>query len=1249
MKSKLWIIPALILCLVSCLAFTACGDGGADVEVTGAELDLKYVEAKDGVPEHFDVIGIIEGDKNTNLIIPDMATYKYTVEKEVLDAEGNPMYDDNGEPVITSVTEEREIPVMNIVERAFYNNSVVENIEIGNNVVSIGNRAFDSCTSAKSIKIGTGIATIPEKAFTNCTALSSITIPKTVKSIGVSSFEGCVSLSAVAFEDEGLTSIATRAFYGCSSIESIKIPKSVTFIDVDAFTLCEKILDRATKEENGLTVFDDSITYVDSWIVAWDMEHKTSHNVVVRDGTYGIAALAFASDALHPIDTITFPASVHSAVDNAFEECMIVKAIAPAPVFRVIPLDTLESAVVDGGNVVEDGSFKGAPRLVSVEIRGNVSTIGKNAFAGCKKLEEIKIDANTSVKEILDSAFKDCTKITSFDVTSGCTKIESSAFQGCSSLADVNVRNVKSIGDFAFAYCDSLVSFTVPNSATALGEWVFFNCTSLASVVLPAELTKVPAHLFHGCTALAEINVPESVTEIGEYAFSECDALVTVAIPAGVTNISDALFAGCDSLTTVTASSVTSIGNYSFYRCSALAGFEIPAVCQSIGTSAFEGCLAITSIVIPESVKTLGSYVFYECESLVSITLPTAIESVGKKMFDGCTAVEYTVEGGCYYLGSAENKYLILVKIDEAAFGGINNNTKIIGSGVFEYTQLTSITIPASVVQIGEGAFAYCNKLTSINLPEGLTSIGNNAFQGCSAITSIEIPASLKAISNYAFSGCSELAQITLNGDISIGRFAFENCTKFEELVIAYTIVHIDDYAFSGCDSLWSIEIAEIGTSASYAFFGTQIEKATLSAEAFAGMDTSTLKEVVITSGKLGKKVFEGCANLEKVTILEGVTEVDATAFDGCDGIFEIIDGVVYVDTWVVDYQNKVNSEKSNSLPYVDVTIREGTLGLSTTAFAMITKNVGGTITYSVSLIKNLTIPESVKYYSDSTFDNAYIKGANVAAHMLGAFKVNRLETLTVTSGEIAENALKDCQKLYFVTIGEGVTAIGDNAFKGCDKLVEVCNLSALEITKKSSDFGQVAKNAINVYGNEGQSILAITDTDLVYMKNGSNIEVVAFASDANDLVLPAKIEGKDYSVYKYAFYYCANIFTVTLEEGANITIGDYAFYESAYLTTITFKGNVTKIGAYAFNSAKLGFVYMAYAPLTIGTNALPTLTQASNLRICYQGSADDFKNFNANIRNATYSYSAEKPSSDGRFWHYDSKGAIAIWPKTGK
>jgi len=725
------------------------------------------------------------------------------------------------------------------------------------------------------------------------------------------------------------------------------------------------------------------------------------------------------------------------------------------------------------------------------------------------------------------------------------------------------------------------------------------------------------------------------------------------------------LFAGCNSLATVNVpAGVTSIGNYAFYKCIALSGVEISAVCEKIGTSAFEGCRAITSIVIPESVTKIGSYAFFECEALEDVTLPTTVTSVGKRAFDGCVAINYTVEGGCYYIGSGDNAYNMLVKIDEQAFTGINAATRIIGSGVFEGTGISSVTISASVIEIGEGAFRYCASLTEIVLPEGLVSIGNGAFMGCSLITRIEIPASLKQISNYAFSGCESLTEIVLNGEISIGRYAFEKCTGISELVLLNTVKHIDDYAFSGCDSLWSIEIKAVDSIGLYAFFGAQIKKATLPAEAFSGIDMNYLESAVITEGKLGAGVFSGCTTLKNVEILDGVTEVASTAFSGCDGVLEVIDNVVYVDNWVVDFKGKVDMNKINTCEYVNVVIREGTVGISSTAFAM----TSASSVYYAAAIRHITIPETVKYYSDTSFNGAFIKGATVAAYMLGyviageegerdiivdaAFDVSALEYLTITSGEIIEGAVEDVKKLISVTIGEGVTAIGEDAFSGCDKLIEVCNLSSLEITKGADTHGLVAKNAMNVYGADGASVLTVNEDKLVYIKDGAKTYLVAYIGDGNNLVLPAKLDGADYDIYRYAFYDYQNIQTVKIDAGSNISIGEYAFAESVNISTVTLGSGVREIGKNAFSGSRgLTFVYVPKTVTKIGQGAFPGTSIARSLRICYEGTADEYANINggAAFKKMTYFFSEAKPTVEGQYWHYDSKGAIALWPQVKK
>ncbi|MBP5365735.1 MAG: leucine-rich repeat domain-containing protein, partial [Bacteroidales bacterium] len=76
---------------------------------------------------------------------------------------------------------------------------------------------------------------------------------------------------------------------------------------------------------------------------------------------------------------------------------------------------------------------------------------------------------------------------------------------------------------------------------------------------------------------------------------------------------------------------------------------------------------------------------------------------------------------------------------------------------------LTSITIPASVISIGEHSFCESG-LTSVTFAEGsqLTSIYGGAFQKCSGLQQITIPASVTSIGISAFEKCSGLTSVTI-------------------------------------------------------------------------------------------------------------------------------------------------------------------------------------------------------------------------------------------------------------------------------------------------------------------------------------------------------------------------------------------------------------------------------------------------------------------------------------------------------
>ena len=110
------------------------------------------------------------------------------------------------------------------------------------------------------------------------------------------------------------------------------------------------------------------------------------------------------------------------------------------------------------------------------------------------------------------------------------------------------VLNILSVGEYAFNYCTSLTSITIPKSVTKIGKDAFHGCTGLTEIKIPDGVTSIGDNAFNRCTSLTSITIPNSVTEIGEGAFEDCWGLTKITIPQSVTEIKREAFADCTEL-----------------------------------------------------------------------------------------------------------------------------------------------------------------------------------------------------------------------------------------------------------------------------------------------------------------------------------------------------------------------------------------------------------------------------------------------------------------------------------------------------------------------------------------------------------------------------------------------------------------------------------------------------------------------------------------------------------------------------
>lgn len=286
--------------------------------------------------------------------------------------------------------------------------------------------------------------------------------------------------------------------------------------------------------------------------------------------------------------------------------------------------------------------------------------------------------------------------------------------------------------------------------------------------------------------------------------------------------IADSAFCDCSGITgsLVLPDDIRTIGRMAFHGCSGVTGsLTLPQNLETLGVGAFWWLEYMTGpITIPQGVTRIEDLTFYANRRITSYTIPASVTYIAQRGLGSGFRLEsifvdednpnYYVEGNA--LIERDSKILILgtkntiipddvVEIGAHAFSFaawaqesqplvIPNSVKIINDGAFHYASLQSISLPDSLVYIGNHGLPG-NTIVQSNLPQTLTHIGGTAFADCwfidggvsipegidtiapltfynAHITSVSLPASVGSIGEEAFYGCDELQSITCYNSI---------------------------------------------------------------------------------------------------------------------------------------------------------------------------------------------------------------------------------------------------------------------------------------------------------------------------------------------------------------------------------------------------------------------------------------------------------------------------------------------------
>ena len=507
------------------------------------------------------------------------------------------------------------------------------------------------------------------------------------------------------------------------------------------------------------------------------------------------------------------------------------------------------------------------------------------------------------------------------------------------------------------------------------------------------------------------------------------------------------------------------------------------------------------------------------------------------------SAYDFMVDDLCYNKNSDGTS--VTVVYDESYSSSINGSLNIpetvsysnktyfvtsIGNHAFyNCADLTSVTIPQTIVSFGLNVFEWCITLTRVvwnakhcsdfedysytfNQSSNINTfiIGNDVeiIPAClcynlSGVTHINIPNSVRKIGEKAFYGCSGLTSVTIgNSVIEICEGAFNSCTGLESIEIPNSVKTIGYEAFFYCTSLSNVNIPESVTSIGSDVFSycTKLSNITVD-EANTSYDSRDNCNAIIETAS--NTLISGCKN---TVIPNTVTSIGKLAFSGCEGLtsMQLPNSVVKIEEGAFNYCRGMTSV---NIPNSVTTIESG-------AF------------HACSGLTSIDIPNSVT----SIGPRAFSECSGLSGKLIIPNSISTLES----------EVFGRCSSLTSVSIPNSVSAIKLGAFGGCS------SLSSVTIPSSVTEIGRGA------------------------FYNCTRLASVSFPDSSLK------------TIGTQAFHKCTRLSSIKIPDSVT-EIGNYAFYECESLRSLTISDYVTSIGEGAFSECtRLGRIYSYPDPTNV-------------------------------------------------------------------
>ena len=799
---------------------------------------------------------------------------------------------------------------------------------------------------------------------------------------------------------DGITTLGSNLLSNLPNAEQIIISDTVTNIALDTFV--------HTNNYESILVEGNKFVYTNGML--YDATSETLYVASTKETT----------------GKIVLPVNLGTMAPYAFENSTITEIVS-------IP------------NVdVPEGAFKNATALEKINAEDGIggTTIGRSAFEGCTKLEDL--DISKQLKTLGDKAFYNCTNLTDITIPETVTTIE-----GTDVFINIGTNAGTDTGKgyvYYYASCEKMVEYAT--NAETENQATFIPIDDIKPVVNEVVINNNDITTINNVVTV-RVNASDNI-KVDKVFITTNANLVPTDKTSGwldydVTEFEYTLPTG-NGEKTLYVWAMDNAGNISEES-------KSDSIILAINTFEITG-----SEEIIQYVDTTGKD-YYDYRDL-GYTLPEPGFTVEvTENVDHTKAGEYQVTYKVKYEGEDVSEHTRTVKIIENGWASTeitNGDYTFVLHKTRKYVKIvkhsnsaqsTTLEIPSTITYNAE-------ELKVIDVGDGENSL--NGTGNDMTVTKVVLPETVIAISDHAFSGYTTLEDIEYTDSLmTIGKYAFSNNTSvgydandatFETVVIKSNVREVKEDAFRGrgINSL-TIEdgVKSIETCAFYETIGSEGEILEIPASvdnitdgAFGGR---LVEKIIVSEENQKYKDVDDKALLNKegtaLTLYAGRN--DATEYT-------VPDGVVRVSTGA--FSRAANLEK--------VTLADTTINLLHAAFRDATKlktveNIDQLVSISNQVfmrtgLEEFEIPAGITTIGNYVFDTSKLTDIHLHAG--------------ITS--IGQEAYSDIPTLNSVVI-DGTPTINYDAFRNSSALKYIIMTDYENVALLNKNTSYIPANAV--------------------------------------------------------------------------------------------------------------------------------------------------------------------------------------------